>query len=388
MNLLLVLIFSLALSPAVLSRAGMMEEETKISAALQSQLKAKLDDMLGAGRASVWVKAELSLDPRIKQAVERSLEPPAPAPAPVETEPAETQTAPVSKRLNLPGFLPKSEAPAPAKESKVIIIQHPPQPAQAPAVGSELALAAGTRVKKIGVKISLDRGVPAKKEAEIRALVLDLIGSEPAIERVKMPTVWHRIWGDPGLVSGLAAKAALALAGIAVALLALWVFTRAFNKMGQKIDKAVDLLPARGLDPYEGRFLIDVPLQKIGLLHFLLHQEPAENIAMVVPHLRDDARRAFLELLPQEKTVEVLASLESVRFVEKDVLERLKNEIEGRVNSAVGGLEQIAKIVEGTELASRSEILEILKSRKPELYAALQGRLLEFKGTGGMTHGR
>lgn len=399
MNGLRVLLLLFLALPATEISAGMLEEAAKISDSIQRQLSARVNDLLGTGKASVWVRVELALDSRIQKAVNKSFVEKSKAEAP-SSDIKSAEPEPDAVPPNLPGFSSRKSA-ATSREVKVIVIQPEPTVSR-PALEPELALAAGTFVKKISVLVSLDRGVSRKREDEIRAMIEESVldparGDELKMDRVDMPSVWERVLGNPGLVIGLIEWALLAAIGLAAAVFMGLLLIRGFK------NEKIYPIPAESFESYgSGRLqppgqapalpaedagsaepaVISIPMDHVGRLHYLLRQEPPENIAMVVPHLRADIRRAFLALLPAEKTVQVLASLEQVRFVEKTVVERLKDEIEMRIQSTVGGAEQIARIIEETENHYQSELLELLKLRKPDLYEDVRSRILLFGDLG------
>jgi flagellar motor switch protein FliG len=228
-----------------------------------------------------------------------------------------------------------------------------------------------------------------------------------------MPTLWQRFLSDPGHYDGLIRNGILAFLVIG----AFFVFLAAIDRFGKIIRRSLEIIAAAlaakkepSGNPVEAALMrnagknqegllgedspeeleqdgtvpgleqvIDIPIEKVGRLVKLLQREQAENVALVVPYLKEDVRYAFLSLLPQEQSVEVLSCLSEARYVEPEVFARLKEEIEARVQNTVGGLDQVADLIRNARPSARKQMLDLLRQRKPEMFGEVRPQILLFE---------
>ena len=107
----------------------------------------------------------------------------------------------------------------------------------------------------------------------------------------------------------------------------------------------------------------------------MLQREEPGNIALLTSHLKADVRNKLLDTLPKEVTAAVMVQLGRVRFVEPEVLLNLKDEIERRLSGAVGGLKVLVDMVEATDFAERSEVLQSMRARDANLADQVRGKV-------------
>jgi flagellar motor switch protein FliG len=392
-------------------RASMQDDALRISSELQSQLQGELEKVVGKNKSSALVRLELELDPELQSAIKKSYLNPG-----YKAKPQSSQEGGGSPEFLwnkekvesdsyiLPGFQAKKKVDAQELEQE-----------DRPDAG--LVLAAGIRVKKISAKISLDRSVTEEAEKNAAALARAFLVLDPgrgdvlSIERIGMPTLWQRFLSDPGHYDGLIRNGILAFLVIG----AFFVFLAAIDRFGKIIRRSLEIIAAalaakketsladsglaRGEDQHQRGLpgeesleelgqdeaapaleqVIDIPIEKVGRLVKLLQREQAENVALVVPYLKEDVRYAFLSLLPQEQSVEVLSCLSEARYVEPEVFSRLKEEIEARVQNTVGGLDQVADLIRNARPSARKQMLDLLRQRKPEMFGEVRPQILLFE---------
>ncbi|MBI3288244.1 MAG: hypothetical protein HYZ74_01860 [Elusimicrobia bacterium] len=121
--------------------------------------------------------------------------------------------------------------------------------------------------------------------------------------------------------------------------------------------------------------VINVALEQVEPLAEMLAGEAPANVALLVTHLSGDIRTRLLAALPAPMSEEVLASLGKVRYVEPEVIESLKEEVERRLAGAVGGIGRLISLIEAGDFADRQRMIETLAARDPELGRRLRERV-------------
>ncbi|PIR16308.1 MAG: hypothetical protein COV48_09920, partial [Elusimicrobia bacterium CG11_big_fil_rev_8_21_14_0_20_64_6] len=94
-----------------------------------------------------------------------------------------------------------------------------------------------------------------------------------------------------------------------------------------------------GEDPAEegGELLLEIEVEHVPKLAHLFREQPARNVALVMPHLKQEVRNAYLSAISREAASEVLLAMAPMRFVDPELLRELKAELERRVRGVVGG---------------------------------------------------
>ncbi|HOW88943.1 MAG TPA: FliG C-terminal domain-containing protein [Elusimicrobiales bacterium] len=131
-----------------------------------------------------------------------------------------------------------------------------------------------------------------------------------------------------------------------------------------------------GTDGEPEKIIFNVkPDQVMFLVHLMGNEDPA-NIALVVAHLTMDVRSEFLKQLPPEISSDVLSHMAKVRFVEPDVINTIKEELERRLSGTEGGVHQVIEIMEKVNLRAKREMLEKLVQKDPETAQLVRRKIL------------
>ena len=83
--------------------------------------------------------------------------------------------------------------------------------------------------------------------------------------------------------------------------------------------------------------------------------------------------------LPPETYSRVLMNLGKIKFMEPDTVATIKDELERRLESAVGGHGKLLEMIEEADLRSKKELLRLLEQREPELAKIVRSRILLFE---------
>jgi Mg/Co/Ni transporter MgtE len=111
------------------------------------------------------------------------------------------------------------------------------------------------------------------------------------------------------------------------------------------------------------------------LVHLLSSEDPA-NVALVATHLMPEVRNEFLRQLPPEMASDVLSNMAKVRFVEPDVVNTIKEELERRLGGTVGGVQQVIDVMEKVNLRAKRDVLEKLAKKDPETARLVRRKIL------------
>lgn len=107
--------------------------------------------------------------------------------------------------------------------------------------------------------------------------------------------------------------------------------------------------------------------EQLPMLAGMLRKETADNIAIVLSRMPRDLRPGLLALLDKEAAQQALVSLAGVRFVDKEMLRVLKEEIEKRIDGVIGGLEEAVALIGPRPYSERKEIIRRLELSDPHL---------------------
>jgi hypothetical protein len=117
------------------------------------------------------------------------------------------------------------------------------------------------------------------------------------------------------------------------------------------------------------------PDQVIFLVHLMSNEDPA-NVALVANHLQPEVRSEFLRRLPAEVSSDVLSNMAKVRFVEPDIVNTIKEELERRLSGTVGGVQQVIEVIDKVNLRAKMDILEKLSKKDPETAGLVRKKVL------------
>lgn len=275
-------------------------------------------------------------------------------------------------------------------------------------------------IKKMYVTVLLNRIVSDSEAENIRGIVSDLLGvdtkrgDELVVVRAPFAPVWKTIWYTPEAVGLLFKYGVLtlmtifALIVVAVGFLKLAGAMNSMAKVQQNHQISMEFgkagmqpgaeaampaalsaegggrlaLPGRDFseaaaeDSDAEAAVFNVKPEQVDFLVPMLVKEEPANIALVTAHLAPEVRRDFLGKLPPDVSSEVLAHMGKVRFVEPEVISTLKEELERRLQGAVGGVVKVLEILEQVNLKAKKEMIERLQAKNPELARQVRAKIL------------
>ena len=264
-------------------------------------------------------------------------------------------------------------------------------------------------VKRLTVTIVLDRSVTVQEGDEISRIIRDILEVQPdrgdalTVVRAPFAPAWKTIWYQPEAMSILFKYGLIAL----MTLTTLIVVAACFLKLAEAMDSMaqaqahqlqMDFGPneekkegeegeegekkegeAAAVEAPPAKIAFNVGLHQIDTLLEILRGQDAENLALIAAHLKPEVKKAFLMRLPPRAYSEVLLNMGSIRFVEPDMVQTVKDELERRLDSAVGGRKDLLDLIEESDMKAKRELLNLLEGRDPELYALVRSRVLLFE---------
>ncbi|MFH1619426.1 MAG: FliG C-terminal domain-containing protein [bacterium] len=279
-------------------------------------------------------------------------------------------------------------------------------------------------IKKLSVTVLLDRSVPSAEAENVRSVVSDLLlidakrGDEVTVLRAPFAPAWKTIWYTPEAVGLIFKYGVLTFMGIIAMIVVAIGFLKlagAMNTMAKaqqshmiSMDFGKGAAPAGLVEgpsalpglSHEGgekaaqgmredssetegeEVVFNVKANQVPfLVHILAKEEPA-NIALVTAHLAPEIRKEFLRALPAETASDVIANMAKVRFVEPDVISTLKDELERRLQGAVGGVTKVLEILENVNLRAKKEMLQRLEEKHPDIVREVRSRVLLVEDLG------
>ena len=112
---------------------------------------------------------------------------------------------------------------------------------------------------------------------------------------------------------------------------------------------------------------------------FLIRKEDPWVIAIVLSYLKPDLARQALSMLPVEIQSRVALEALSVRQATKEQIAAIDKDIKESVDFIMGGIEQLSKMLEDADPQTRRNIIEYLKTQKPEIYEKIKQVILTFE---------
>jgi len=271
-------------------------------------------------------------------------------------------------------------------------------------------------IKRMSVSIILNRDLPEADAENVRKVVSEILmldvkrGDQLTVLKAPFAPLWRTIWYTPETVSLVLKYVMLGVMGIisivvvAIGFLKLAGAMSTMAKVQQSHQITMDLgkgagpggadLPALGLgshadmarpardktedagQPENGDVVFNVrPAQVPFLVNMMVNEDPA-NVALVAGHLPPDVRGEFFRKLPSSFASDVIISMSKIRFIEPDVINTLKDELERRLSGTVGGLDVALSALEGVNLSARRGMLGELQKKQPELAAEVRKHIL------------
>ena len=266
-------------------------------------------------------------------------------------------------------------------------------------------------VKRLAVTIIFDKSVPVEQQDTIRTILTELLEIDPERDSLNVVTaqfapLWKTIWYSPDSFSMILRYLLLTL----MALITLGVVAFCFIKLANAMEAMANAQTDYGMDlnsedkgGMEGaeqalldeekkkeeeaelaelkkeeapEVIIEVKENQVQILLNMIKGEGAENIALVLTHLTEERRKQILSKLPRDIEAQVLVWFSEVKFIEPEIIEAIKEEIERRLSQAVGGMERVFEIIDAADPPTKKEILEALKISNPELAHLVRSRVL------------
>ncbi len=271
-------------------------------------------------------------------------------------------------------------------------------------------------VKRMTVSIILNRDLPAADSENVRKVISEILmldvkrGDRLTVLKSPFAPLWRTIWYTPETISMVLKYVMLAVMGIiaiivvAIGFLKLAGAMSTMAKVQQSHQITMELgkepgpgganLPALGLggtmatarpagerqedavQSENGDVVFNVKLAQVPfLLNMMVTEDPA-NVALVAGRLPPDVRNEFLKKLPAAFASDVISNMAKIRFIEPDIINTLKDELERRLGGTIGGLDGALSALEGLNLRAKRGTLGELRKKHPELAAEVRKHVL------------
>ena len=112
---------------------------------------------------------------------------------------------------------------------------------------------------------------------------------------------------------------------------------------------------------------------------FLLRKEDPWVIAVVLSYMKPDLSRQALSMLPVEMQSRVAMEALTVRQATREQIDAIDKDIRENVDFVMGGIERLSKMLADSDPATRKNIIEYLKTQKPEVYEKVKRIVLMFE---------
>ncbi|MCM2266443.1 MAG: tetratricopeptide repeat protein [Elusimicrobiales bacterium] len=112
---------------------------------------------------------------------------------------------------------------------------------------------------------------------------------------------------------------------------------------------------------------------------FLLRKEDPWVIAVVLSYLKPDLSRQALSMLPVEMQSRVALEALTVRQATREQIDAIDKDIKENVDFVMGGIERLVKMLDDSDPATRKNIIEYLKTQKPDIYEKVKRIVLMFE---------
>ena len=112
---------------------------------------------------------------------------------------------------------------------------------------------------------------------------------------------------------------------------------------------------------------------------FLLRKEDPWVIAVVLSYIKPDLSRQALSMLPVEMQSRVALEALTVRQATREQIDAIDKDIKENVDFVMGGIERLAKMLDDSDPATRKNIIEYLKTQKPDIYEKVKRIVLMFE---------
>lgn len=262
-------------------------------------------------------------------------------------------------------------------------------------------------IRKLVVTVVVNKDLPEAEVQAVRNVVREILSMDPgrgdelAIIKTQFAPFWRTIWYTPEAMNLLfkyvilTVMGVIALIVVAIGFLQLAGAMNTMAKAQQSHQITMDLggkgmgVPGAGgpLGPLESvskidlqtsekreaeasaagqRVVFSVGLEQVGFMVSLMANEDPANVALVATHLEPEVRNKFIAMLPSGAASEVISHMAKVRFVDPEIINTIKDELERRLSGALGGLQQVIDVLETVDLKAKREMLQKLSEKDPE----------------------
>ena len=111
---------------------------------------------------------------------------------------------------------------------------------------------------------------------------------------------------------------------------------------------------------------------------FLLRKEDPWVIAVVLSYMKPELSRQALSMLPVEMQSRVALEALTVRQATREQIDSIDKDIRENVDFVMGGIERLSKMLEDSDPGTRKNIIEYLKTQKPDIYDKVRRIVLMF----------
>jgi hypothetical protein len=274
-----------------------------------------------------------------------------------------------------------------------------------------------TFLKKLLVTVILNKDLADADAQSVRSVVSEVLaldqkrGDDLVIIKAPFASFWRTIWYTPEAIGLILKYGILAIMGIIALIVVAVGFLKLAGAMSTmaKVQQHHQITMETGKDmslpdldsevraagggaagsgerkedepPSSGsgdqeKVMFNVRLDQVMFLVHLMGNEDPANIALVVTHLALNVRSEFLRQLPPEVASDVLSHMAKVRFVEPEVVNTIKEELERRLVGTEGGVQQVIEIIQKVNLRAKKDMLEKLAVKDPETARLVKRKVL------------
>ncbi len=273
-------------------------------------------------------------------------------------------------------------------------------------------------VKKLIVSVIVNKNMTEPEIQSVRTVVAEVLGldltrgDELSIIKTPFAPFWKTIWYSPGSLNLVFKYIILTIMGIVAMIVVSIGFLKlagAMNTMAkaqqshqitmdigkgglggpglpggplslgmagnERAESAASKEDGGGSEARQ-EVIFNVRPDQVDFLVTLMAGEDPANVALVTSHLDSAIRTDFLKKLPPETSSEVISHMANVRFVDADIVNTIKEELEKRLGSAVGGVGTVIAALDKVSLKAKKAMLETLEKRHPKLAAQVRGQVL------------
>ena len=267
-------------------------------------------------------------------------------------------------------------------------------------------------IKKIKVNLIVNEKLDENTVKNITNMTREILnldekrGDEIVVLKSFFAPMWKTIWYDPNSLNFIMKYIILSIVGIISLLIVAMGFLKlasAMNTMakvqqthqitmevggggiqgptGVSLDMTKPLLASKEKTVSEEtsqesslseKIYFDIKPHQIDALVNLMIKEEPSNVAIIVDHLRDDIKAEFLKRLPQDFASDIILSLAQMRFIDRDTIMQIKEELETRLSGVVGGVNTALKLIENLNWIEKSRYLKNIESKHPEIYREIR----------------